>query len=252
MPKQSGLKLDRRRTMHRFGFSLLELLVVVAILFTLASLILPARRSARPLARSTQCLNHMHHIGLALQLYASSHNGYLPPAYTTDENGRRLHSWRTLLLPYLDYPEVYRKVDLSKPWNDPANAEARRIAISVYNCPSAELAEGYTTFLGLVGDDHAFLPTQPRRLDDIRNGHGTAETVVVLDVAKDHAVHWMSPSDVDGAYFVKLDEHARLQHDSSTHVLFADGAARNIEVHSRTIKQRRTWSTIVGAEESSK
>ena len=61
-------------------------------------------------------MNNIRNITLALLNYADTHKAF-PPAYTVDANGNRLHSWRTLLLPYLDQQSLYESIDFSKPWN---------------------------------------------------------------------------------------------------------------------------------------
>lgn len=53
-------------------------------------------------ANQLHCANQVQQIGLAIFNYAQVYR-CLPPAYTTDRSGRRLHSWRTLILPYLVY-----------------------------------------------------------------------------------------------------------------------------------------------------
>ena len=70
-----------------------------------------------------QCANNLKQIALALRNYESVYHA-LPPAYTVDAEGKPLHSWRTLILPYLEQQALYDKIDLSKPWDDPANKEA--------------------------------------------------------------------------------------------------------------------------------
>src|SRR5262245_19237231 len=52
-------------------------------------------------ARKTQCLANLREIGIAIQSYAGAKD-HFPPPYTTDANGKPLHSWRTLILPYMD------------------------------------------------------------------------------------------------------------------------------------------------------
>ena len=64
--------------------------------------------------------------------YEQAYNA-LPPAYTVDANGRPLHSWRTLILPYLEQESLYQTIDLSKPWNDPANARAVETAFPSFD-----------------------------------------------------------------------------------------------------------------------
>src|SRR5262249_32690557 len=100
-----------------------KLLLGVATIAVMIALLLPAYRSAGPAARRAQCTNNLKQIALALHNYVQDHKA-LPPAYTMDTNGRPLHSWRTLILPYLEQRSLYEKIDLSKPWNDPVNATA--------------------------------------------------------------------------------------------------------------------------------
>src|SRR5918997_1599426 len=92
------------------------------------------KRSSRPAGRRIRCLNNLKQIVLALHNYEQAHKA-LPPAYTVDATGRPLHSWRTLILPYLEQEPLYRAIDLSKPWNDPANARALETTLLVFGCP---------------------------------------------------------------------------------------------------------------------
>ena len=52
---------------------------------------------------SHECRDHLHAIGSANARYVKVH-GHYPPAYVTDEHGTPMHSWRVLILPYLDRP----------------------------------------------------------------------------------------------------------------------------------------------------
>ena len=116
--------------------------VCVAIGFLLIGLMLPAVRTARPAARRMQCSNNLKQIGLAVANYEAAYR-QLPPAYTIDPNGKPLHSWRTLILPYLEQAELYAKVDLTKPWDDPANDEVRSASIGVFQCPAGKIPPGH-------------------------------------------------------------------------------------------------------------
>ena len=66
------------RTYRRTGFTLIELVVVIAIIAVLVALVLPAVQQARESARRTQCRNNLKQIGLALSNYHSTHNIFPP------------------------------------------------------------------------------------------------------------------------------------------------------------------------------
>src|SRR5262245_36536395 len=103
--------------------NLLGCLGIIVILGFLAALFLLMPRTSREAFRRVICANNLKQIGVALHSYHDKY-GSLPPAYTVDASGKRLHSWRTLILPFLEGDDLYQKIDLTKPWDDPANKEA--------------------------------------------------------------------------------------------------------------------------------
>ncbi|MBT5019775.1 MAG: DUF1559 domain-containing protein, partial [Planctomicrobium sp.] len=160
---------------QRTGLTLIEFLVVCAIIAILVALMLPGTRGGAR-ARRSQCKNNLKQLGLALHNYHDTY-GSFPPAYTVDEAGNRLHSWRTLILPYVDQAPLYETIDLSKPWDDPVNAQAFEASLYAYQCPSATIEPGQTTYMAIVGDQHAFSETTGREISEIKDG--TSNTVMV-------------------------------------------------------------------------
>ncbi|HJT30567.1 MAG TPA: DUF1559 domain-containing protein [Pirellulales bacterium] len=203
------------------GFTLIELLVILFIIGILLALLVPARRGAREPARRSQCRNNLKQIALGLQTYESTY-GAFPPAYTVDADGKRLHSWRTLILPFVEQKPLYDTIDLSKPWDDPANAKAFNGAIPAYFCPSVDKPLNHTVYLATVTPNGCIQSTRPRPLSEITDRH--SQTLMVIEVDPQHAVPWMAPTDADGALLLAFGPETQFAHPGGTHAAFVDGS----------------------------
>jgi prepilin-type N-terminal cleavage/methylation domain-containing protein len=122
----------------RGGFTLVELLVVVAIIGALVALLLPAVQAARDAARSMQCKSNLRQVGLALQTYADTFRTF-PPGKI--ENGRCCSTpsqmiWTISILPYLEQGALYNQYNANLTVLAPQNAFIRDISLAVYNCPA--------------------------------------------------------------------------------------------------------------------
>jgi prepilin-type N-terminal cleavage/methylation domain-containing protein/prepilin-type processing-associated H-X9-DG protein len=232
------------RSSRRRGFTLIEAMVVIAVIALLIALILPATRSARPAAMRAQCTNNLKQIALALYNYEQEHK-VLPPAYTVDANGRPLHSWRTVILPYLEQGALYRTIDLSKPWNDPANARAREAMPPVFRCPSAAGSPNSTSYVAITGPDGYLDHVKFRRLAEITDGN--SNTLAVIEADDEHAVPWMAPADADGLLLLGLGSTAAFHHPGGFNAAFADGSVRFLKA-SVPAPGRRALMTIDGKE----
>ena len=99
-----------RNRAARPGFTLVELLVVVAIIAVLVALLLPAVQSAREAARRTQCANRLKQLGLALHTHVTTQGGRLPSAAPTPGG----HGLFSALLPYLEQTTLHRQLNLDE------------------------------------------------------------------------------------------------------------------------------------------
>lgn len=237
------------RRSRRLGFSVAELLGIIALTVVLAglciALFMPAVRTARPAARRTQCMNNLKQIGIALHNYADEW-GTLPPAYTVDADGNPLHSWRTLILPWLDQSPLYNTINLSKAWNDPANLKAYETPVPAYSCPSTEGPGTHTTYMAVVARGGCFQSDQPREFSEITDEHG--ETLMIIEVQPEHAVHWMAPVDADEQRILSFGPESKLAHSGGLNAAFVDGRVRFLSAETPA-GQRRDLISISAKDE---
>ncbi len=209
------------RQSQRSALTLVEVLVIVGLIVVVIALLLPSVRSTREPARRSSCLNNLKQISLGLQSYVTAH-GEFPPAYTTDAEGKPLHSWRTLILPFMEHQALFKSIDLTKPWDDPANAKALAAMPDVYDCPSA--AKNATNYLAIVTPASCIQATEPRKLSDIKDEHDA--TLTIIEVDDDRAVPWMAPSDADERLVLSLTDPATRMPHAQVLAAFVDGHAR--------------------------
>jgi prepilin-type N-terminal cleavage/methylation domain-containing protein/prepilin-type processing-associated H-X9-DG protein len=124
------------------GFTLVELLVVIAIIAILVALLLPAVQAAREAARRLQCLNNLHQIGLGLHNYENVFETF-PYGMTLFHVGGPGYPWRAgwawsaVILPHMDGKNSYDRFNFDLGYSQPQNARAIRTSFSFYHCPSA-------------------------------------------------------------------------------------------------------------------
>ena len=131
---------------RRRAFTLVELLVVVAIIGLLVGLLLPAVQAARETARRSECANHLKQIGLACHSYHDARSrfpaGYLAStAYVDGQHDTTPGwGWAAGLLPYLEQQTLLQAIDFRRPIDDPQNLRAVRTSVAIYLCPSDMVA----------------------------------------------------------------------------------------------------------------
>lgn len=126
----------------RRGFSMIELLVVMAIIGLLLALLLPAVQRSREAARMVECKNHLKHLALSIHGFHDTYQK-LPPSRMDN----KLATWAVLILPYLEQAPVYDQWRLDKKYYE-QNDTARLAVIPGFYCPSRRSAPAFST----VGD----------------------------------------------------------------------------------------------------
>lgn len=126
-------------------FTLVEMLVVTAILRILTTLLLPVTSKAKDKAHQVRCVGNLKQIGSATQMYINDYNGYLPHAGNQHQFLEATKSWKQLIVPYLNEPET-----------------AFNCEHAVFNCPRQDKScvksiYGDKDFYGSYGRNWAYL-----------------------------------------------------------------------------------------------
>jgi prepilin-type N-terminal cleavage/methylation domain-containing protein/prepilin-type processing-associated H-X9-DG protein len=124
-----------------FGFTLVELLVVITIIGILIALLLPAVQTAREAARKIQCANNFKQVGVALHNHHTAKGAFPVGAYDMHRvtpSAIKIWSWSTYILPYMDQQAVYDTFDFNQPdyWTGDMNQRATGTLIASYMCAS--------------------------------------------------------------------------------------------------------------------
>ena len=214
-------------------FTIIELLVVIVIIGILVALLLPAVPAAREPARRMQCTNNMKQIMLAFHNYSDSY-GCFPPAYTVDEDGKPLHCWRVLILPYLEQVQLYEQIRLDEPWDSEHNSQFHSEAPSAFRCPSGlgdpdSVPETAGSFYSvIVGADAAFFESQTKS-----STKEERENTIFL-VERKTPVNWMDPSQEitfeTACKGINVDATGiSSNHSSGVNIAFGDGSVGFLE-----------------------
>ena len=136
------------------------------------------------------CSQNLKRITLAMLRYEAEH-GHLPPAFTTNADGKPMHSWRVLLLPYLGEEKLHARIRLDEPWNSPHNLTIAAKAPLVYSCPScSECQADQTTYAVILGKQLPFSGDQGVPL----NQFGPASDDMILVIERSEPIGWMDPT----------------------------------------------------------
>ncbi len=201
-------------------------------------------------SRRSQCINNLKQIGLGLQNYADAY-GCFPPAYLTDENGKPMHSWRVLILPFLAQQALYDQYDFNEPWNGPHNSLLAKPMPSIFRCPSGTANKGATTnYVAIVGPETMWQADHGAKFSEIKDG--TPMTIAVVEAAG-AKINWMEPRDLPFSAVLqginaKQGGGIASAHPGVVIALFADGHTQTLS-ETTPIDVLKALCTKAGGEE---
>ena len=206
---------------------------------------------AREASHRSSCKCFLKQFGLALSNYHETY-GSFPPAFVLGPDGRPWHSWRVLILPFLECDPLYQEYRFDEPWDGPNNRKLLAKMPTVYACPSrprhveasllaslsfgllacdahpVSVRDGNTSYAAVLGKDCAFRGVEPLTKAEITDGLST--TLFIGESCRTR-IPWTKPEDIDIAFHSKLNDPDGFSsyHDRGCHFLFGDGTVRFVK-----------------------
>lgn len=179
--------------------------MLLATLLLLTALILPPiLGSARGAVTRSDCLNNLKQLSIALENYHHKHGSY-PPAYISDAQGKPIHSWRVLLLPFMEEGELYRDYNFDEPWDGPNNRKLWDRMPAVYGCPGREwlrsivgdrldsMPANAASYFAIVDETTAWPGARPLKMAEITDD--PSQTMLLIEHSG-MAAPWTAPVDL--------------------------------------------------------
>lgn len=237
-----------RSRWRRYGRITLLCLIPVALV---AGLLWRPVMQAREASHRSNCKCGLKQLGLALHNYHDTY-GTFPPAMVLGPDQRPWHSWRVLILPFLEQQALYAEYRFDEPWDGPNNRKLLEKMPLAYVCPSRpcpvdfakppvlafgvlacggtpEAAKrGFTSYAAVLGQNCAFRGTQPVTIHEFTDG--VSSTAMVGECTRTK-IPWTKPEDIDTAFFSKIGDPNGFSspHGGGGHFLMGDGTVQFVK-----------------------
>jgi hypothetical protein len=173
-------------------------------------------------------------------------NGHLPPAYQLGPDGRPWHSWRVLILPFIEEDPLFKQYRFDEPWNGPNNQLLASRMPRIYTFHHRDKPTTTANYLAVVGSETIWPGATALKWSEIKDG--TSHTILFVE-NDGLGVHWMEPRDLAfGAMSFRLQQPNGVSSPYSVPaVAMADGSVRSLSADI-TSDELRGMFTVNGGE----
>ncbi|PHR93508.1 MAG: hypothetical protein COA78_32740 [Blastopirellula sp.] len=210
-----------------------EYCIVYFVLSALIMMLIPVHSGSRRHWIDYKCSRNLEQIGKALHNYHASH-GSFPPAYLADDSGKPMHSWRVLLLPFMNEQALYKQYNFNEPWDGPNNIQLLDQMPEVYACPTSHSHhQGCSSYVAVLGPKTVWPGAASTSFAEITDG--TEATLMLVEI-NESCTPWLEPKDISyekalmtfaSTDTTKMNGHVRESYLSyysrGHHALLADG-----------------------------
>jgi hypothetical protein len=171
------------------------------------------------MARWSTTTSRLAQIGVALHSHHDDYRAF-PPAVALGPDGVPWHSWRVLLLPYLDQNELADEYRMDEPWHSPANRLLVDQCPEVFQLPTSEVRSGCSNASVIVGRRTAWPAHYPMSAREFERGVSNTAFITEVPATRE----WTDPRDLTARQFLKLFYSKTERADPA--VLLGDGTVR--------------------------
>ncbi|MEX1039301.1 MAG: DUF1559 domain-containing protein [Pirellulaceae bacterium] len=199
-----------------------------AVVIGVLVLLLIPSQGARKAARRAHIQYQLKQIGIALLNYEADY-GQFPPATIADEEGRPMHSWRVLILPYLEHTDLHAEYDFDQPWDHPLNLPLLEKTPGVYESPwtSKDDPPGLTPCVAFSAVGTVLGTTEGAKRADI--SQDLSEIPVVVGNFQ-QPIPWTQPTDISPRQWVALHGWMVDNEKYPSVTIQADGSVRAVDL----------------------
>ncbi|MFO0961175.1 MAG: DUF1559 domain-containing protein [Isosphaeraceae bacterium] len=164
-------------------------------------------------AKRAKSVNNLKQIGLAMHNFHSAYNCF-PPAVIFGPDGKPWHSWRVLILPFIEQANLFNKYDFGQPWNSEHNLKILDEMPDVYRDPIHDDPRGHVTHYVAITGKAAGPQGAPFASDGPKQGDpknaplgqglgiatftdGTSNTILVVPADPGRKIPWTKPEDTE-------------------------------------------------------
>jgi hypothetical protein len=188
---QAPLSSTNRAMALAIGLSLVT--IILGGLVGSLWFVFPGVQRGIAVAAQRKDLENMRSIVKALDDYCARYGTYPTPT-VTDSSGRKLYSWRVLILPFLGYEDLYKSFQLNQAWDSPANLSLLPQMPPVFASPNSGLGKQNhePNYVLLTGPNTVFPSSGPMSKNDVLD----SPTILLVETLCDGIV-WTQPGDID-------------------------------------------------------